>query len=106
MAVDVGGEGDAATVVGSIAGGAGEGAAAVGEEQEENHPTGSLGMAQLEELLRKQGHRTRVTADGRLIVEPAPKPNKSGGEATMGRLLSKLKVVTPLMKALEFSPQL
>ena len=61
-----------------------------------------MGAAHLEELLRKQGHRARAMADGRVVIEPAPKPKSGGGEATMGRLLSKMKVVTPLMKQLEF----
>ena len=52
-------------------------------------------------MLRRQGHRARETADGRIIIDPTPKPKHTLGEASLGRLLAKMRIVTPLMKALE-----
>ena len=89
--------GESASVAGGVAAGAelGEGAL---------EGTGDTGVPHLDELLRKQGHRARKMADGRVIIEPVPQPKAEGQDATMGRVLSKMKVVTPLMKALEFQP--
>ena len=64
------------------------------------------GGAELERLLQQQGHRARQCADGRIIIEPAPKPKTNGESATLGKTLQKLKVVSPLMSALEFQPKL
>ena len=49
----------------------------------------------------KQGHQARLLADGRVVIAPAPKKKEAPGEATMGKVLTKLKMVYPMMKALE-----
>ncbi len=70
MAVDVGGDAlGASGGAASVAGGVATGAAFGGGVAEEIADTG---MPHLEELLRKQGHRARKMADGRVIIEPAP----------------------------------
>ena len=61
-----------------------------------------VNLEQLEAWLKSQGHRARRTAKGRVLIDPAPKPKPSGDHPTLAKQLSKLKVVTPLMRTLEF----
>ena len=62
---------------------------------------GQVDLEQLEVWLKSQGHRARRTAEGGVVIDPVPKPKPSASNPTLNQQLSKLKVVTPLMRSLE-----